>query len=283
MRELSLHILDLAQNSLTANAKRWYFEAKKSSLCEKVSIVSFDGLTLKGLLFKSEKPTDKAVICFHGYTSWGDREYCHMTEFFHGLGFDVLVIDQRAHGKSDGQYITFGINDRIDAVNWCSYLAERKGASCRIYLHGISMGCATVLMAADAGLPSCVKGIIGDCGYSSVPDIMLHVTKMKKGRRRRIMHIFEFVCRHKCGWSCNAASPADAMAKNKTLPVLFIHGEKDDFVPMRMTMKNYEACNAPKALLIVKGAGHGESYYKDPVLYRQAMLDFLVKLCGEKL
>ena len=143
---------------------------------EDIFIKSDDGLTLHGTLLKS---TDNAncVICFHGYTSKGTSDYGTIAKFYNEQNFNIIMTDARAHGKSEGEYIGFGVLDRFDAKKWIDYAIERFGENVNIFLHGDSMGGATVLMAGGLNLPKNVKGIISDCAFTSAYDIFSYILK----------------------------------------------------------------------------------------------------------
>lgn len=139
---------------------------------ENVFITSFDGLRLHAKFYAAPDPKAPVQIMFHGYKSAAERDFCGgLREGIDG-GFNVLLVDQRAHGESEGKYLTFGVNERFDCLSWANYATERFGRDVKIYLYGISMGAATVLMASALPLPDSVSGIVADCGYTSPKDII---------------------------------------------------------------------------------------------------------------
>lgn len=244
---------------------------------QRVSIKSDDGLKLSATLLKNEKPSDKIVICFHGYTSDGLTNYGAMSKFYYEQGFNLLLVDQRAHGESEGKYIGFGVLDRHDAARWIDYAVETFGSDCKIFLHGTSMGGATVLMTSGLELPDNVKGIISDCAFTSAFDVFSHILKRDYHLPKfPLMSMTDMLTKKFAGYGYNDVSTLNEVQKTK-IPILFIHGDKDDFVPTYMSEKNYEACKSDKKLLIVKGADHAESYYLDHETYEKAVLEFVEK------
>lgn len=152
---------------------------------EDVFITSFDGLRLHAKFYAASERKAPVQIMFHGYKSSAERDFCGgLREGIDG-GFNVLLVDQRAHGESEGKYLTFGVNERFDCLSWASYAAERFGNDVKIYLYGISMGAATVLMASALPLPKSVSGIVADCGYTSPKDIIFPSCAIITFRQRR--------------------------------------------------------------------------------------------------
>lgn len=242
---------------------------------EHVYVTARDGIKLHGWYLSCEKPTDKLVIIGHGYTSKGIDSAAH-AYFFSRMGFDCLMPDHRAHGDSEGDYIGFGILDRYDCRSWIEYVQERFGKNKKILLHGTSMGATTVLMtAALPDISDSVVGVISDCAYTSPYDVFSHILKRDYHLPKfPIMNINSVICRKKAGYGFKDYSTLDAVKKIKC-PVLFIHGAEDKFVPTSMTFQNYEACTAPKELLIVENAGHGASYYENIEQYEEAERNFI--------
>lgn len=255
------------------NNKVWLSEQD----IESVNIKSFDGLTLHGTYLKSKGESKKSVICFHGYTGNAVDDFASLAVFYHKNNFNVLMVDMRAHGKSEGKYIGFGVLDRFDAINWIKYIIKRTGENSKILLHGISMGAATVLMSGGFGFPLNVKGIVADCGFTSVYEIFSHILKRDYHIPKfPLMLITETMTRKRAGYGFGDINTVDVL-KNIKIPALFIHGELDDFVPMWMTEKNYKACAGEKKFLLIRGADHAESYYIDTEEYKSALRDFTGK------
>lgn len=244
---------------------------------ETVYIESHDGLKLAGKFLNAN--ARRTLILFHGYRSRAFRDFSCVGEYYKGLGFNLLFVDQRAHGASEGKYICFGVKERLDCVRWAEYIDRRVGGE--IFLDGISMGASTVLMAAGEQLPESVRGVIADCGFTSPHDIMLKVMETDlKVRCRPLFRFVAWLVRLRAGFAVDEYSTLDAMKKNK-VPVLFLHGTGDKFVPYEMTVQAYEACAAEKQLLLVEGAGHGTSYLKDMEGCKRALSEFLKKYSRE--
>ena len=222
---------------------------------EDVYIQSEDGLKLHGTYFPGKDPK-RAVICFHGYTSRGLNDYPSLARFYMGCGLGVLTVDERAHGDSEGTYIGFGCLDRLDAKKWMEYMAGRLGEDCELLLQGISMGAATVDMAVGLELPPQVKGAVSDCAFTSAKEVFTSVLKTTYHMPAfPLMDLSDRMAKKEAGYGldeCNARS-------------------KDTFVPCSMVHELYEACAAPKELLIIEGASHAEAYYKDRPAYEAAV------------
>lgn len=230
---------------------------------ETLELTSFDGLKLKALYIpaETEKPRG-TVLAFHGYRSLATVDFALEAEFFHGLGYRVVLPYQRSHGESQGKYITYGVKERFDCRDWARYLNRRFPGE-DIFLAGISMGAATVLMAADLELPEGVRGIVADCGFTSPWDIMAHVSKRDyKLPAFPLLSVVDLMARIWAGCGLKEADARKALAKTR-LPVLFIHGKADDFVPLSMTEENYQACAGEKEKFLVEGAGHAQSFAMD--------------------
>lgn len=245
---------------------------------EDVFITSFDGLRLHAKFYAASERKAPVQIMFHGYKSSAERDFCGgLREGIDG-GFNVLLVDQRAHGESEGKYLTFGVNERFDCLSWASYAAERFGNDVKIYLYGISMGASTVLMASALPLPKSVSGIVADCGYTSPKAIICSVLRDHHVPAAPVYAVAKLGARLFCGFDLDSASAPDALRRSH-IPVLFIHGDDDRFVPCRMSRENFEASAAEhKKLLIVHNAGHGLSYMLDRPAYLSALHEFLVAI-----
>lgn len=242
---------------------------------EEMNTLSHDGLKLYGKLYRCEKTSDRYIICFHGYRSSPNDFICAM-KLFLSLDYNILLVDQRCHGKSEGKWITFGIKERYDCISWCKTLINTFGNDIKIVLDGLSMGATTVLMAASLPeLPQNVKAINADCGFSSPWDIVCEVA-------RRDMHIPKFPLMYFmipavkifAGFSLKGASTIESV-KNTNLPILYIHGLDDDFVPHSMSLEAYNARPENSTIVSVKGAKHGLSYIIDEDACRDALIKHL--------
>lgn len=245
-------------------------QAMLESPHEDVWIRSGDGLKLHATYFPGME-SDKAVICFHGYTSRGMSDFIGLSDYYLRKGYRMLLVDERAHGESEGEYIGFGCKDRLDALGWIQWMTETAGEDVRILLHGISMGGAAVLMTSGLKLPKQVKGIISDCGFTSPKEVFTHVLhSMYHLPAFPMIQIADRVNRWKAGYGLDECNAAREVRKAE-VPILLIHGSGDTFVPCRMCDEIYENCASPKKKLIIRGAAHAESYYKDPGAYEEAM------------
>lgn len=241
---------------------------------EEVSVLSHDGLTLYGKYYETA-PGAPLQIMFHGYRSSAERDFCGGLPEALKLGFNVLLPDQRAHGKSGGRALSFGINESRDCLAWVNYALKRFGEDTKILFYGMSMGASTVLMATALPLPENVKGIVADCGYSSPAAI---IKKVVTERHYPVVPTYALIRlggKLFGGFDIEKHSAVKAL-KNCDIPVLFIHGEDDRFVPCDMGRENYAACRSDKKkLLTVPCAGHGISYMADKEAYLKALNEFL--------
>lgn len=244
---------------------------------EDVYVVSEDGLTLHANYFPQGEEK-KIVVCFHGYSSESMKEYLAISDYYLKKGYSLLLVDERAHGESDGEYIGFGCLDRQDALCWLDWLIGNCGEDVEILMHGTSMGGSTVLMASGLELPPQVKGIISDCGFTSAGDILAHVMRtIYHLPAYPVIPITNVINKFRAGYGINECNAACEVRK-ATVPILMIHGDADTFVPLSMCEKIYENIASPKQKLIVEGAGHIESYYKDTAAYEQALDRFIASL-----
>ena len=236
--------------------------------------VSDDGLKLHATWFPQGEQK-KIVICFHGYTSEGMKDYIGLSGYYLKKGYSMLLVDERAHGKSDGTYIGFGCLDSKDACKWIQMVIEKCGEEAEILLHGTSMGGATVLMTSSLELPKQVKGIISDCAFTSPKEVFTHVLKnMIHLPAFPIIQLSDVFNQKLAGYGLDECNAAREVKKAK-VPILFIHGSRDTFVPNSMCEELYTNCTSEKQKLIVEGAAHAESYYKDTVSYEKALDDFI--------
>lgn len=235
-----------------------------------VYLTAWDGLKLHATYFPREDEK-KAVICFHGYTSQGMSDYIALSDYYMKHGYSMLLVDERAHGQSEGTYIGFGCLDRRDALGWIDWIIGNCGQEIQILLHGTSMGGATVLMASGLELPEQVKGIISDCGFTSPKEVFTHVLhSMYHLPAFPVIPLADLLNRKLAGYGMDECNAAREVKKAK-VPILMIHGDGDTFVPSSMCEEIYKNCASEKKKLIVKGAAHAESYYKDTARYEQAL------------
>ena len=248
----------------------------KDAVSEDHFITSRDGLRLHGYLFPAEGEVQKKfVIGVHGYRSYSRPECAPYYAFYHDLGFSMLMVDDRAHAPSEGDYIGFGVLDRLDCVDWAKYLVETYGEDIEIILHGVSMGGATVLSAAgEADLPEQVIGVVGDCGFTSAWEALsFEFKEMAHINLDWMLPKIEKLAQKHIGIDFHTYSAIEQV-KNATVPILFVQGGQDQMVPAWMARKLYDACGSgKKQLLMVDEAGHGESIAFAPDRYHQAIID----------
>lgn len=239
---------------------------------EEVSITSFDGLTLHGKYYEYA-PGAPIELLFHGYRGTAERDLSGGVQRCFKMGRSVLLVDQRGSGKSGGRIITFGIKEHRDCLSWVDFMVAHFGEDVKIIPGGISMGAATVLLTADKPMPKNVVGIMADCGYTSPREIIETVIQR---RGLSVKLVYPFVRLGAIvygGFDPEAMSQREAV-RHSRLPILFIHGEADGYVPCDMSRSNYEACTSRKKLVTVPGADHGLSYLVAPETYVAAAGSF---------
>lgn len=257
--------------------KQWFWAQEK----ERITMKSYDGLRLAAYYLPAKEESGKVLILMHGYRNDGFGDFAGLVRFYHEQGYNLLVPHQRSHGESEGEYICFGVKERYDLKQWAEYIARRFQGDCRIFLSGISMGGATVLMAAGLELPGQVKGIIADCAYTSPWDIFASVLQSDFHLPKTpVLQVADWICRRKAGFAFKECSTIDCMRTNR-IPVLFIHGGADTFVPASMSYRNYAECAAEKELYIVKNAAHATSSLAAPEGYRRKVMEFMEKYGNE--
>ena len=239
---------------------------------EDLEITSFDGLKLRGKYYEYA-PGAPMELMFHGYRGNAERDLSGGVYRCFSLGRSVLIVDQRSCGNSEGDTITFGIREHRDCLAWLEYAVSRFGPDQKIILTGISMGASTVLMAAGRELPSNVIGVLADCGYTTAREIMMEVIRQMKLPPRFCYPFVRLGARLFAGFDPDSDSALKAAEKIQ-VPVIFFHGEADDFVPCSMSQKNYDACTARKKLVMVPDAGHGLAFPVDEESYLQELRDF---------
>ena len=235
-------------------------------------ITSHDGLKLHGRYYEYA-PGAPIELMVHGYRGTGDRDLCGGVQRCFKLGRSALVIDQRTTGESEGKVITFGIREHLDCRAWAAFMADHFGPDAKIILTGISMGASTVIMAAGAPLPPQVKGVLADCGFSAAKDIICKVIRQLKLPAKLLYPFVRLGAMVFGGFDPERYSAREA-AKTATVPIIFFHGETDDFVPYEMSKENFDACTSRKMLVTTPDAGHGLCYPVDPKLYMDSLTEF---------
>ncbi len=245
----------------------------ESAQCETVGITALDGTALSGRLY-GYFPGAPVMLAFHGYRSMALRDCAGAFALAQKLGYNILAVDQRSHGKSEGRTITFGIRERQDCLDWVRYAVDRFGEGCPIILSGISMGAATVLMASELALPRNVCCILADCPYASPAGIIRKVARDEGYPEKLAMPVIRMGARLLANLDLEEASAAEAVKRAK-IPILLIHGEDDRFVPCNMSREIFKNCGSPAQLHTFPDAGHGLCYILDPRRYEKLCVDFL--------
>lgn len=246
--------------------------ALRIPVTEEVRIPAYDGgeLFAKLYLIRQDAPV---CILFHGYKGEGIRDFSGGLKMIVDMGYNAILVDERGHRRSRGRTITFGIRERRDVASWVAYAADRFGKDRPIFLSGISMGAATVLMASDQHLPGNVRGILADCPYAIPEEIILHTTKNTgfpvKGIRP-LLRASAFLWAH---IDLNETDAIRAVSRSN-YPILIIHGGDDRFVPEEMSARIADANPRMVRRKIVPGAAHGIAYVLDPEQYRNWMAEF---------
>lgn len=241
--------------------------------CEYVTVESQDGWTLSGRYYHvaDGAPLD---IGFHGYKSSCLTDFSGGSLLSLEMEHNLLLVDQRSHGKSQGHTITFGVLERYDVVSWVYYALNRFGMDTKITLYGISMGGATVLMASNLELPENVKGIVADCPYSSPKEIICHVMRNEGMSPPLVWPFVRLAARIYGGFHICDASAVEAVKEAK-IPILLLHGESDSFVPCEMSQKIQLSNPQLVRRFTFPGADHGLSFLMDGPGYRKIVVDFM--------
>lgn len=248
-------------------------EELKNSDYETIEIESYDGEKLIGH-WKHNENAKRIIIAMHGWRSSWAIDFGAIAPFWDKNDCSVLYAEQRGQGRSSGNFMGFGMIERYDCFSWIKKINEFNENRLPIYLAGISMGAATVIMTGGFNLPENVRGIMADCGYTSAKAIWKHVIENNTILPYSIhKNTIEKMCKKKINLTSEEYTTFDALKVNKK-PILFIHGTDDHFVPVEMTYENYKACKAPKELFIVPGAKHAMSYLVNKEGYENAVKEF---------
>ena len=247
---------------------------------ERVEITAQDGTYLIGHWYCPEN-AKRIIVAMHGWRSNWSQDFGAIAPFWFDNDCAVLFAEQRGQGNSGGDYMGFGLLERYDCLDWINWVNERTEGKLPIYLGGVSMGATTILMTAGFELPENVQGIVADCGFTSPHAIWKHVVEnnfhLPYGIYSRAA---KDICEKRIQVPSDSYSTTKALANCK-VPVLFIHGTDDNFVPIEMTYENYKSCASDKRLFIVPGAEHGMSYLVDKVGYENAVKQFWDDYDGE--
>ncbi len=234
--------------------------------------MSFDGLKLYGKFYEYA-PGAPMEIMFHGYRGCAEKDLSGGVQRCFTLKRSALIVEQRASSISEGNVITFGVNEHKDCLAWTDFAVKHFGDDCKIILTGISMGAATVLMAAGKPLPKNVIGVLADCGYTSPKEIIKIVIK-QMGLPENLAYFFVKLGAKIYGHFDLDENPPIEAVKNATVPIIFYHGDADDFVPHYMSQQNFDACASKKAFITFENAGHGLSYPSNPPKYFETLREF---------
>jgi len=253
---------------LIREGKLW-IENKKP---QQISVTSFDGLKLVGEYI----PCDNAratIIMFHGWNASPITDFGAGLPYYRSLGLNLLLVHQRAQGKSEGKYMTFGIRERKDVHAWVQWHRKHFGDK-PVLLAGLSMGAATVLMAAGDELAPCVKGVVADCGFTSPYEIICSVIRSMHLPAKPFAALIGMQAKLFAGFGLKEYSTEESLKKTK-LPVLLVHGEDDSFVPCYMSQRAYDACaSKDKTFLSIPKATHGKSFVVQPEKYKETLKNF---------
>lgn len=253
----------------------WIYDMRQSgTLCDTL-ITNPQGVRLHALYAAAPVPTDRTAVIVHGYTDCAQLMLMIGYLYHHDLGFNILLPDLQYHGASGGEAIRMGWHDRHDLLLWMEVADTLFGGDTQMVVHGISMGAATVMMASGEEQKPYVKCFVEDCGYTDVRE------QFAKELRERfhlpafpVLDLADRICRWKYGWSFREASSLKQV-RRCTLPMLFIHGDADRYVPTRMVYPLYEAKPGEKELWVVPDATHAMSYRNDPVEYTRHVAEFV--------
>lgn len=256
-------------------------EKLKTMPIEMVELKTQDGARLIGRVLIPEHSNGKLMLLCHGARSNGIGEFCFIAPRLFADGYTLIFPDHRGCGESDGKFMGYGTHESKDAFLWIDY-AKKRFSELDIFILGVSMGGATVLMMNETAEDEKIKGIIADCPYTSAWEEFSYQMKAS-------FHLPEFPILHTCDlysrifahYSFKAASPLNAV-KNSKKPVLFIHGADDDFVPVFMQKILYDACLGEKEILTVPKAVHARSYYQNPDMYYEKLTQFINKYSDQK-
>ena len=245
-----------------------------------VSITSFDGLKLCGKYYEYEKGAPIELM-LHGYKGNLERDMSGGVIRAAALGRSALIINHRASGNSEGKVITFGVKESRDCLAWIDFIINNIDKDAKIILTGISMGAATVMSLSDRVLPKNVVGILADCGYTTTEAIIKKVVEDMKLPSGVLMPFIKLGARIFGRFKVDEVSPLSAL-KNSKYPVIFLHGDSDDYVPFQMSVENYEACVSEKKLVIIEGAGHGLAFPCNPEKYYAELKEFFDPILNDK-
>lgn len=245
---------------------------------ERYYMLSDRGEQLVGYLMKPEKESKVYAFCAHGYRSDAKGEFCKIAHYYLKKGINVFMPDHIASGESEGTHCTFGYCESTDCLKWLSYMKDTFGSDIKILLHGVSMGAATVMMmTGNDALPENVKLTVADCGYSTAIGEFTEKLNDLHLPADLIIKCVNEVNKIRLGFDFGDIRPVDSV-KNAKIPMLFVHGTSDTFIPQRMSEECFEACASEyKELLLIEGADHAQSFPTNPESYSAKLDEFIDK------
>ncbi|KAA6321261.1 2-succinyl-6-hydroxy-2 4-cyclohexadiene-1-carboxylate synthase [termite gut metagenome] len=256
---------------------QWVDSLNETPALKDTVILNKEGIRLHAYYVPATFPTAKTAVIVHGYGDHSLRMMMIGYMYHHDLGFNILLPDLQSHGKSEGQAVQMGWKDRLDVMEWMTVANNIFDNNTQMVVHGISMGAATTMMIAGEEQPNFVKCFIEDCGYTSVWDEFSEELENRfQLPKFPFLYVSDWLCRQKYGWSFKEASSLKQIKKS-ILPMLFIHGDADTFVPTHMVYSLYEAKPEPKELWVVPGVGHAISYKKNKEEYTCRVKAFVEK------
>ena len=263
------HIIEENFEKEYNTSKSWVKEVNKQD----VSVISYDNLKLSGTKFNLNEKSDNYAIILHGY-SQNKNDILDIAYHYYCNGYNVITPDLRAHGNSDGKYIGMGWLDRNDILKWIDLILE-ENPQAKIVLHGVSMGAATAMMVSGENLPKNVVAIIEDCGYTSVEEVFSSELKLRFNLPSfPIINCASFISRLRAGYNFKEASSLDQIKKSR-IPILFIHGTADNFIPVEMCNILYDSATCKKEKLLIDQAGHTQSRFLQLVEYYDHVFNFI--------
>lgn len=240
---------------------------------EYVTVDSFDNIKLVGRYYKNGD-SDRTIMLFHGYRSAAKRDFSCAIKMYYEMGLNILLVDQRAHGKSGGKIITFGVKESRDVLSWIELLLLRYGKK-QLFLDGLSMGATTVLLSTRFNLPPNVKGIIADCGFTSPAEIIGIVSSKNFHISGKLsIPVMNLLCKIFAGFSLTEFS-TEKVLKNCKIPLFIIHGKADGFVPCEMSVRAFQSANCEKEIYLIDEADHGMSFLKDTQYVQEKIKAFI--------
>lgn len=254
--------------------RQWVEHIKANQMLRSVYITMPNGQRHHALYITSDSAQGRTAVVVHGYRDCSIK-FLYLARMYHrDLGYNVLLPDLSAHGLSEGREVQMGWRDATDLLSWCAWLEQQVKGKQEIVLHGVSMGAATVMNLSGLEVSSQVKGIVEDCGFTSVWDeFSCQLSAQFSLPQFPLMYTSSWLCHYIYGWHFNEASPLQSL-KRCQLPMLFIHGANDDYVPTKMVYELYQTTTAPKWLWIVPQAGHAEAYKCQPETYTNRITQF---------